>query len=356
MSQPAPNYRTDSLNLAFSLESHLTVSSVLVGPAIVTGLQFLLYGIYLMLFLSCLSVLKRQGLTRASHFHLISLSSLFGLASVSVVLETARILWDATYYFSIMTHNEELMKQLMSQAGKRIQYGFNGTVAVLYLIGKGYLQYHCRYDPGVLQPQYLYYRAISHSDQIFRCYIIWGHRKPIVIGPIVACTLSNLLGTACTIIIIVKGSATQDAGMGWFQLSHLMMGIYMILNLFITMILISLVAGRIYWISRRSSGVASATSRKRYNTVAAIILESGLIYPLVLIPNVAFNTAEALVGWDLTPLLIQAAGIAPTLIIVRSGKGISIEDHEELGSQQTTEVNLSTCVETYTSSQFQSVN
>ncbi|ESK94360.1 hypothetical protein Moror_8170 [Moniliophthora roreri MCA 2997] len=334
MSQPAPNYRTDSLNLAFSLESHLTVSSVLVGPAIVTGLQFLLYGIYLMLFLSCLSVLKRQGLTRASHFHLISLSSLFGLASVSVVLETARILWDATYYFSIMTHNEELMKQLMSQAGKRIQYGFNGTVAVLYLIGN----------------------IIADMILIFRCYIIWGHRKPIVIGPIVACTLSNLLGTACTIIIIVKGSATQDAGMGWFQLSHLMMGIYMILNLFITMILISLVAGRIYWISRRSSGVASATSRKRYNTVAAIILESGLIYPLVLIPNVAFNTAEALVGWDLTPLLIQAAGIAPTLIIVRSGKGISIEDHEELGSQQTTEVNLSTCVETYTSSQFQSVN
>ncbi|KAI3606419.1 hypothetical protein WG66_009546 [Moniliophthora roreri] len=353
MSQPAPNYRTDSLNLAFSLESHLTVSSVLVGPAIVTGLQFLLYGIYLMLFLSCLSVLKRQGLTRASHFHLISLSSLFGLASVSVVLETARILWDATYYFSIMTHNEELMKQLMSQAGKRIQYGFNGTVAVLYLIGN----------------------IIADMILIFRCYIIWGHRKPIVIGPIVACTLSNLLGTACTIIIIVKGSATQDAGMGWFQLSHLMMGIYMILNLFITMILISLVAGRIYWISRRSSGVASATSRKRYNTVAAIMyvrflftlpqvvslyrrisLESGLIYPLVLIPNVAFNTAEALVGWDLTPLLIQAAGIAPTLIIVRSGKGISIEDHEELGSQQTTEVNLSTCVETYTSSQFQSVN
>ncbi|EEB88381.1 hypothetical protein MPER_13814 [Moniliophthora perniciosa FA553] len=108
--------------------------------------------------------------------------------------------------------------------------------------------------------------------------------------------------------------------------------------------------GRIYWISRRSTSVASAMSRKRYNTVAAIILESGLIYPLVLIPNVAFNTAEALAGWDLTPLMIQAAGIAPTLIVVRSGKGISVEDHG-VETQQTTEVNFSTYVETYTSSQ-----
>ncbi|KAK7041512.1 hypothetical protein VNI00_009382 [Paramarasmius palmivorus] len=329
-------YQTDSLNLAFPLESHLNVSSILFGPAIVVALQFFLYGVYLMLYLSCLSVLKRQVSTKASRFHVISLSILFGLASASVVFETARTLRDAAYYFSIISDNKQYMMDLISPEGKLVQNALDGTAAVLYLIGN----------------------IIADMILIFRCYIIWGHRKSIVVGPIVACTLSNLYGTACTIIITAKGPKTQDAGPEWFQLSHIMMGIYMLINIVITIFLIALVAGRIYWISRRASSTTSARSRKRFNTIAAIVLESGLVYLIVLIPNVAFNTSEALVGWDLTPLMIQAAGIAPTLIIVRSGKGISVEDHEEPGdleTGETTDVNLSTWVDTTASSQGRSV-
>ncbi|KAK7016808.1 hypothetical protein VNI00_018795 [Paramarasmius palmivorus] len=79
-----------------------------------------------------------------------------------------------------------------------------------------------------------------------------------------------------------------------------------------------------------------------YKTVVAITMESGLIYPATLIIYIAFTLADS--ELSLQPgfsargtaysifsvvsqyALHQAAGIAPTLVIVRTSLGIAIED------------------------------
>ncbi|THV00206.1 hypothetical protein K435DRAFT_611598, partial [Dendrothele bispora CBS 962.96] len=90
-------------------------------------------------------------------------------------------------------------------------------------------------------------------------------------------------------------------------------------------------AGRIWWIGRQvSKHLGSEQSRvTRYNM--AICFESGVIYPLALLPAFVINLSDtSLVFVDLTPVLIQIVGIAPTLIVVRIALGISIENVHDI--------------------------
>ncbi|KAK7045389.1 hypothetical protein VNI00_007640 [Paramarasmius palmivorus] len=80
-----------------------------------------------------------------------------------------------------------------------------------------------------------------------------------------------------------------------------------------------------------------------YKTVVAITMESGFIYPTTLIIYIAFTVAGSELSFQplVSPTrsttysifstvaqytLHQAAGIAPTLVIVRTSLGIAIED------------------------------
>ncbi|KAK7016805.1 hypothetical protein VNI00_018790 [Paramarasmius palmivorus] len=103
-------------------------------------------------------------------------------------------------------------------------------------------------------------------------------------------------------------------------------------------------AGRIIYISREATKYVGKGHRNMYKTVVAITLESGLIYPTTLIIYIAFTLAESelnhLFHFPISPrmatysifstvaqyTLHQAAGIAPTLVIVRTSLGIAIED------------------------------
>ncbi|KAG7088996.1 hypothetical protein E1B28_012942 [Marasmius oreades] len=60
-----------------------------------------------------------------------------------------------------------------------------------------------------------------------------------------------------------------------------------------------------------------------YQRTVAIILESGIIYPLILATNVTLfsNQGTIVVVVDLEPTVVLLAGIAPALIIVRAHYG-----------------------------------
>ncbi|KAJ7115269.1 hypothetical protein C8R44DRAFT_794363, partial [Mycena epipterygia] len=92
----------------------------------------------------------------------------------------------------------------------------------------------------------------------------------------------------------------------------------------------SLAAGRIWWISRQIAKLQGKKNpRKKYMELTAILLESGLIYPASL---------AILIGIFLSPVTPTASvlictapcyhivAIAPTLIIVRVGLGVSTDD------------------------------
>ncbi|KAJ7210849.1 hypothetical protein GGX14DRAFT_565448 [Mycena pura] len=157
------------------------------------------------------------------------------------------------------------------------------------------------------------------ADGIFvhRCYVIWGRKWQPVALP--------AFSYFCTIVggiveLLPLSGNSQLAAMA------VCMGTIFCTNVLST----SLAAGRIWWISRRIAKLQGAKNpRKRYMELTAILIESGLIYPVTLV---------VIIGLWLTPATSIASvlvtvgacyhivAIAPTLIIVRIGMGVSTDD------------------------------
>ncbi|KAJ6557714.1 hypothetical protein B0H19DRAFT_897896, partial [Mycena capillaripes] len=91
-------------------------------------------------------------------------------------------------------------------------------------------------------------------------------------------------------------------------------------------------AGRIWWISRQARNYLGRGTQKRYLNLTAILLESGLIYPanLVIIVVVYLIPQTPTVSVLIClAVCYHIVGIAPTLIIVRVGLGVSTDDVEK---------------------------
>ncbi|KAJ7851769.1 hypothetical protein B0H13DRAFT_1904926 [Mycena leptocephala] len=171
--------------------------------------------------------------------------------------------------------------------------------------------------------------AIVYSRKIYRCYVIWGCNWRPVAFPAFSytCTLiGGILG-----IIPLSGTSERAA-------TAVCMA-----TIFCTNVLAaSLAAGRIWYISRRIARLLGKNSRKKYMDLTAIMLESGLIYPAGLVISVGIflspvtPTASVLIC---IAACYHIVGIAPTLIIVRVGLGVSTEDVDgsTLGGPQTRE-------------------
>ncbi|KAK7047078.1 hypothetical protein VNI00_006738 [Paramarasmius palmivorus] len=88
-------------------------------------------------------------------------------------------------------------------------------------------------------------------------------------------------------------------------------------------------AGRVWWITRRRARRFDSGLMKKVKATVAIILESALVYSLFLAVYQIQNARLPMsVDLGVYPLLIQFAGISPTLIIVRAGLGLSVENSE----------------------------
>ncbi|THU81800.1 hypothetical protein K435DRAFT_808790 [Dendrothele bispora CBS 962.96] len=122
-----------------------------------------------------------------------------------------------------------------------------------------------------------------------KCYKIWGAKKKIIIFPVFISIINN--------------------------------------------------AGRIWWIGHQVSKFLPRGKFHPTKHILAVCLESGIMYPLALIPALVFTfetfSVQAAPSFDsLVAVLIQVVGIAPTFIIgiaptfiiVRVALGISIEN------------------------------
>ncbi|KAG7092829.1 hypothetical protein E1B28_009144 [Marasmius oreades] len=99
------------------------------------------------------------------------------------------------------------------------------------------------------------------------------------------------------------------------------LAIGMIISAASNLALTLLAAGRIWWIAR---GVRSSKTHV-LTAVNKIILESGMLYPLTMIVHLSITNAfpDYQIPLDTLNLVVLAAGIAPTLIIVRLRLGVS---------------------------------
>ncbi|KAL0573281.1 hypothetical protein V5O48_008674 [Marasmius crinis-equi] len=127
---------------------------------------------------------------------------------------------------------------------------------------------------------------------------------------------------------------------------------YGIANAVFNAILSLLTASRIWWITRQACRIMGSATSKKYNNIVAVILESGIIYPAVIIASTLVTFLvdplhTGLVTIDFPLFITQAAvsyaihpeitsthfleqGIAPTLIIVRAALGKNVESVQQM--------------------------
>ncbi|KAJ7257118.1 hypothetical protein C8J57DRAFT_1343762 [Mycena rebaudengoi] len=161
---------------------------------------------------------------------------------------------------------------------------------------------------------------LTDSLFIHRCYVIWGRNLQVVIIPAISLIVTTVIGSV--------GAPHRDAIGGVDDIYYrLAFGMIILTNL----TLMSLTAGRIWWIRRDIVTVLEPSVTRTYDTVIAMILESGAIYCisiiLYLIATVHLNRQDSLPAISVLKAVIpQIMNIAPTMIIVRVGSGRSVCD------------------------------
>ncbi|PPQ89304.1 hypothetical protein CVT25_000371 [Psilocybe cyanescens] len=156
-----------------------------------------------------------------------------------------------------------------------------------------------------LKPKYLMYvsnNVLADTLLLYRCYVVWEYKK---------------------LIIVVCGYIFEGSSSELFDKAY----IYLILTLVLNVILTCLTAGRIWWLARRARLVLGAGLLQRYNATITILIESGLVYSIYIILNLALRNTKV-INTILDAGLIQVVGIMPTLIIVQVGLGRAVHDIE----------------------------
>ncbi|KAJ7347528.1 hypothetical protein DFH08DRAFT_868202 [Mycena albidolilacea] len=255
----------------------------------------LVYGIYSVLFYHSVQLLLSR---RTSNYklHLGWLTTLFLLSTIHIAL---------AYAWAFITDTgDNAIYELFSLKNPR---------PVLYL-PEDPISVH---SIGILlKLRYSLANAIADFIIIHRCYVIWGYRWRAVallaVAYVFTC-IGAILG-----MLPLSGTSERAA-----------MAIC-IVSVFLTNVLgAGLAAGRIWWISRTAANYLGRRSRRRYLDLTAIIIESGLMYPtglaLVVIVYLIPTTPTVSVSICLAACY-HIVGIAPTLLIVRVGMGVSTDD------------------------------
>ncbi|KAF8143504.1 hypothetical protein K438DRAFT_1736378 [Mycena galopus ATCC 62051] len=255
----------------------------------------LIYGIYSVLFYQAVQVLLSRR-TPNYKFHLGWLTVLFALSTIHIAL---------AYSWAFITDTADTAIYEV--------FSLKNPLPVLYLPD----------DPasvrtiGVLiKLRYSLANAIADGIIIYRCYIIWGRKWRVIAFLLVAYVLTCIGGI---VGLLPLSGVSERAAMA-----------VCIATVFFTNVLgAGLAAGRIWWISRRAANYLGRRSRSNYSHLTAVMLESGLIYPATLAISVLIFVIPQ------TPLVsvlvclaacYHLVGIAPTLIIVRVGLGVSTDD------------------------------
>jgi len=97
---------------------------------------------------------------------------------------------------------------------------------------------------------------------------------------------------------------------------------FLFATLSLNMLVTSMIAGRIWWIARKTQAILGPKLTKKYRTAIAIFIESGLVYSVYVILDVVFHCLLLDAG------LVQIVGLVPTLMIVQIGMSRAGNQHQ----------------------------
>ncbi|KAF8212581.1 hypothetical protein K438DRAFT_1167620 [Mycena galopus ATCC 62051] len=237
------------------------------------GVCLFLYGIYFNLFLLSIYTLSRRQEQKGKRF-------LIAASCVMAVVGTTQIAIDIA--IAVITARV-VQQQVQMEAS-------NGPHSVTMLqIAQDFLL-------GVNN-------AMTDTLFMYRCYLIWGCRRKVLVLP--------ALLMLCTLLLITWGSFQSTN----VTPARIGIGLAVATNLVLT----ALTAGRIMWIWRQSSHVGLDTAyRSHYGRAIGLILESGAIYSVAGI--FLFITASQAEIFDTAESIgQQILNIIPTFTLVYVG-------------------------------------
>ncbi|KAK7023568.1 hypothetical protein VNI00_016654 [Paramarasmius palmivorus] len=280
------------------------------GYVVYTAWEFLIYGVYAVLFGICILILfRRKG--KAYKYHLIAIVILFLLASTDVAL----------YIVQDLNNLSESLRPPGIGLGTIIPIQITllcSAVADAILVR----------DQG----DFYNYQCLKQSNQLWRFYMVWGRRWRIGIAPLISVFCVHAVAS-----FVVTSGSTQSIPLSVVATTA---GIVSLNNI----ILSTLIAFRIFSIGRQIGNYLGPRSWGMYRTVFSATLESGVVYSTFLIGIVAIyidhirrDPSLSRVDEDYPHLyaldfLLRAwpcvSGITSTIIIVRVALGISFNDVE----------------------------
>ncbi|KAF9467472.1 hypothetical protein BDZ94DRAFT_1041864 [Collybia nuda] len=190
---------------------------------------------------------------------------------------------------------------------------------------------------GILVPVtnnalYVFTNLVANSLFAYRCYVIWGRKKYILWLPSLLILAETGFGSYWCIFLMPSEVSFNVIG-------DLDNRTPLFFTLATNVVLTGLSAGRIWWVSRELRILGPKVSQQ-YNTIIALIVESGSIYCvaiaayLISIPNHGTLESSApkldIVMRTFFVILAQIVGIVPTLMFVRIGLGVSTEDAQTI--------------------------
>ncbi|KAJ6566511.1 hypothetical protein B0H19DRAFT_1138028 [Mycena capillaripes] len=258
------------------------------------AIDSLTYGIYSVLFYQSVQVLLSRRRPNYK-FHLACMIVLFALSTIHIVL---------AYAWAFITDTADTAIYEL--------FSLKDPLPVLYAPDDPISAHHIGL---LLKIRFSLANAIADTIIIYRCYVIWSFNwRPIAL--LIVSWVFLLIGAVLGLLPL--SGTPERAAMA-----------VCVGTAFLTNVLgAGLAAGRIWWISQQGGNYLGRGTEKRYQHSTAILLESGLIYPatlaliiiLYLIPQTP--TVSVLVC---LAVCYHVVGIAPTLIIVRVGLGVSTD-------------------------------
>ncbi|KAJ7436045.1 hypothetical protein FB451DRAFT_1571223 [Mycena latifolia] len=285
-----------------------------------TCVNILLYGVLLILLVVAGYLLLHRRRACAGWR---SLAAPISAMSVLATLQLGNHIWGMVLAFQIL--HLALQGDVLPHSPRAIQatnlYVYINMAGDLLLVtNKSALVVliRCSYLSFYVRPSTSF---VADSLFTYRCFVVWGRDGRVVAVPMFMILTTTVLGYFCA-----------------YNSDYARLGPYIdfraafLLSVVTNLVLMALTAGRIWWIRRDASVLAaSAQWARRYETVIAIILESGAIYCFSVVLYVI--VVSVLNPEKFSPLVNVARGavpqimnIAPALIVVRTGLGYNVDN------------------------------
>ncbi|KAF9259787.1 hypothetical protein L218DRAFT_632900 [Marasmius fiardii PR-910] len=281
------------------------VENVVIVPNVTLSIMYFVYGLYTLLFGLCIYVLRRGPAFHLQNLYVSVTAILFVVSTCMVAAETAMQIQQTVVLFNSTKTRDFLpfLKFGRHNTLKTVIYAFNFLLPVIANVAADFILIH-------------------------RCYIVWRYSKRVLVPLVLASFAVNTVFTTGTIMIITGERDTSIvSNKGLVEKGQTVMGVGVLMSAPFHLIFTLLTAGRIWWITRPvQRSKADWSLNQKYKTVVRIILESGMLYALVIIIHLSIANGFPLyqIPLDTFPLTVLAAGVAPTLIIVRARLGMSL--------------------------------